>query len=248
MVMDALISRPHLFENYVAIDPSLWWDEQIILREAERVLGELDLSNKSLYLAVANTMTDGMNIDDVVSDIDESSMHIRSLLRFAEFAETNTGSALNFDWKYYQENSHGSVPIIAAYDAIRYLFPWYELKGLDRFVVPNTTATSEELVNHLVSHYESVSDRLGYAVLLPEQFANQQGYAFLANGQPEMARALFALNIENYPNSANVYDSMGDYYVAQSQIENAIESFAKAVELGGDIESQVKLDELKDER
>ncbi len=249
MVISALINRPHLFENYVAIDPSLWWDDQVILNEAERALAEIDLSGKSLYLAVANTMIEGRNIDEVVEDIDdESSMHIRSLLQFAEFAETNSDSALNFDWKYYPNNSHGSVPIIAGYDAIFFLFHWYELKGLIRFVTPDTTATPEELIDHITSHYENVSDRLGYVVHFPEQFANQQGYAFLANGQPEMAHALFTLNIENYPRSANVYDSMGDYYVAQSDIENAIEHFTRAVELGGDPASQAKLDELKGKR
>lgn len=247
MVIDALISRPHLFENYVAIDPSLWWDEQVMLKKAETALIEVDLSGKSLYLAIANTMTEGMDIDNVVNDRDDSTMHIRSILQFAEVAEANTESGLNFDWKYYQNNSHGSVPIIAEYDAIRFLFPWYELRGLIRFVTPNTTATPEELVNHLVSHYENLSDRFGHVVLLPEQFANQQGYAFLANGQPEMAHALFALNIQNYPNSANVFDSMGDYYAAQSDTNRAIEHYTKAVAMGGNIESKDKLDRLKAE-
>ena len=30
-VINVLISRPHLFNNYVAIDPSLWWDDQAFL-------------------------------------------------------------------------------------------------------------------------------------------------------------------------------------------------------------------------
>ena len=36
-VINALISRQHLFNNYVAIDPSLWWDDQAFLKVADSV-------------------------------------------------------------------------------------------------------------------------------------------------------------------------------------------------------------------
>ena len=129
MAIDALVTRPHLFDNFVAIDPSLWWDEQAILRKAEAALIERDFSGKSLYLAVANTMREGMSVGDVVNNTEETTLHIRSILQFSASAAAEQRNGLNFDWKYYDDDNHGSVPLIAEYDAIRFLFPWYQVKG-----------------------------------------------------------------------------------------------------------------------
>ena len=62
---------------------------------------------------------------------------------------------------------------------------------------------------------------------------------------PDKAYALFNLNIQNYPNSANVFNAMGDYYVSQSDTLKAIEHFTRSVEIGGIPLSKEKLEKLK---
>jgi len=49
--------------------------------------------------------------------------------------------------------------------------------------------------------------------------------------RPKNAVALFQLNTEAYPNSANAYDSLGDGYAADGQNEKAIQASQKALEL-----------------
>ncbi|MDP6653248.1 MAG: hypothetical protein QGF90_14260 [Gammaproteobacteria bacterium] len=68
----------------------------------------------------------------------------------------------------------------------------------------------------------------------------------LNNDHHDSAYALFSLNMQNYPDSAEVYDAMGNYYRAQTDIDQAKEYYAKAIDLGGEV-SQEKLDELEDE-
>ena len=53
------------------------------------------------------------------------------------------------------------------------------------------------------------------------------------------------MNVKNYPNSYNVYDSMGDYYSAVSNKEKAIEYFEKALTLRDNPETKGKLEKLK---
>ena len=65
--------------------------------------------------------------------------------------------------------------------------------------------------------------------------------------KPAIARALFELNIRNYPKSANVYDSMGDFYLNQSDTLQAIDQFKKALELGDNPFTREKLDQLEQE-
>ncbi|MDP6653247.1 MAG: alpha/beta hydrolase-fold protein [Gammaproteobacteria bacterium] len=136
MVIESLVTRPHVFENYLAIDPSLWWDDQAILRKAEAALVERDFSGKALFVAVANTMREGMSIDTVVDDSSESTDHIRSILQFSATAEREARNGLQFGRDYYPDDTHGSVPLIAEYDAWRFLFDWHYLNGLNEFVSP----------------------------------------------------------------------------------------------------------------
>jgi predicted alpha/beta superfamily hydrolase len=244
-VINALVDRPNLFNNYVAIDPSLWWDDQELLKRAEKVFTKNNYAGKSLYVGVANTMNEGMSIDEVEQDTSEATDHIRSILQFAKATESIKDNGLNFDWKYYENDSHGSVPLITEYDAVRFLFPWYELKGLDKFFDPSSTTTVDELMTLIDSHYKKVSENFGYDVLPPEPFINGLGYAFIDDPKTQdKANALFSMNVQNYPNSSNVYDSMGDCYLAQQDSVKALELFKKALEVGENEYSQEKIDML----
>ncbi|MGB5402968.1 MAG: alpha/beta hydrolase-fold protein [Robiginitalea sp.] len=247
-VIYALVERPYLFNNYVAIDPSLWWDDQELLKRAEKVLTANNYAGRSLYVGVANTMDEGMHFDEVEKDTSETTEHIRSILQFAKATEAIEANGLNFQWKYYENDSHGSVPLITEYDAVRFLFPWYELKGLDTFFDPSSTASADDLIRLIHSHYKNVSDNFGYEVLPPESFINQLGYAFIDNPKTQdKANALFSMNVQNYPNSSNVYDSMGDCYLAQQDSVKALELFKKALQVGENEYSQEKIDMLNEQ-
>jgi len=244
MVIHALHSQSQLFSNYVAIDPSLWWDDGIILRMTDSVLTNVDLSEKALYVGVANTMEEGMSVEEVRKDTAESSNHIRSILSFVDIAGSENASGLTMGWDYYEDDDHGSVPLITEYDALRFLFSWYRLEGLNDFFPPDTELTAEDLIDHLTKHYEKVSDHFGYEVNPPESTVNSLGYNFMQS-KPEFAYALFDLNLRNYPQSANVFDSMGDYHLAQTDTLKAIEHFKKAFDMGESPFTKEKLDALE---
>ena len=54
------------------------------------------------------------------------------------------------------------------------------------------------------------------------------GYDQLRRDQPEHAMVLFSYNLEQNPESANVYDSMGDGLVALGKTKEAIPYFEKS--------------------
>lgn len=244
-VINALIRRPQLFNNYVAIDPSLWWDDQAFLWEADSTLSVNKFEGRALYVGVANTLDAEMKIDAVHLDTTKSSAHIRSILQFVKSIDTKEDNGLVFEWKYYNNDTHNSVALIAEYDALRFLFPWYTFERASQFYDPGSNATADELLELVNSHYENVSDRFGYTVLPAEAFINSAGYGLMRNNMFEKASVFFDLNIQNYPGSSNVYDSRGDCYLAQQDSIKALELFIKALEVGNNIFSQEKIDLLK---
>lgn len=243
--INTLFKRPELFQNYVAIDPSLWWDDQVMLGLADSIFAHGDLSGKSLFVSIANTMSAGMEYSQVREDTSESTLHIRSILHFVDEVDNGNDAGLDLEWKYYDDDDHGSVPLITEYDAMRYLFSWYRMDGLNAFFDRESTSTAQDLLDAINAHYEMVSEKFTYTVHPAENQVNGLGYQFMRNDMPEKAFVMFDLNVKNYPESANVYDSMGDYYVSQSDTVNAIKFFAKAVELWDNPVSSEKLESLK---
>jgi tetratricopeptide (TPR) repeat protein len=57
------------------------------------------------------------------------------------------------------------------------------------------------------------------------------GYEHLQAGDLKGAIELLKLNVEAYPDSPNVYDSVSDAYLADGQNEQALENAKKALEL-----------------
>jgi uncharacterized protein len=242
----ALFSHPWMFSNYVAIDPSMWWDNWLLVKETDAVLEKPEMEGKALFVGVANTMEEGMDISRVREDTARTSEHIRAILSFISKLDQKKDSPLVFGWKYYPEDDHGSVPLITEYDAFRFLFPWYRLEGLDEFFREDAPDDPEPLQQALDSHYMEVSEHFGYPVLPPEPDVNSLGYNLMNSDKPAMARAMFELNIRNYPESANVYDSMGDFYLVQQDTLKAMAMFRKALELGDSPVTLEKLSQLEE--
>lgn len=51
-VLDALLRRPGLFRRYLAVSPSLWWDDGALLREAERIVETSPPPSAHIYMCV----------------------------------------------------------------------------------------------------------------------------------------------------------------------------------------------------
>jgi tetratricopeptide (TPR) repeat protein len=66
--------------------------------------------------------------------------------------------------------------------------------------------------------------------LFPEQSVNILGYTRLQKGETKEGIAILKLNELAYPRSANVYDSLGDAYLADHQNELALQYSQKAIE------------------
>jgi tetratricopeptide (TPR) repeat protein len=69
------------------------------------------------------------------------------------------------------------------------------------------------------------------AVIYRENVLNAIGYQMLQDSRIREAIEIFKLNVAAYPNSANVYDSLGDAYEANGNKEMAIQNAEKSLEM-----------------
>ena len=77
-------------------------------------------------------------------------------------------------------------------------------------------------------------------ISLRENGLNNRGYELLNDRRFAEAICLFRINTKLYPKSANTYDSLGDAYSANGEIELAIKSYKMALKAITDDTSQSK--------
>ncbi|WP_178988721.1 alpha/beta hydrolase-fold protein [Winogradskyella schleiferi] len=246
--VNMLVNHKHLFQNYIAIDPSLDWDDQKLLKEAKEKLSSESYKGKSLYVSLAaeqlHMWDEEITMENIMDDASEFTLFARSIVDFSTFATSQKQSGLNFSWKVYNEDLHGTVPLPTMRDGLIFLFKWYQFKSPQKYNNPETTV--EELVKLLEKQEEIYSTHFGYPFppMIEEMFSGY-GYMNLEMGQPEKAFTFFKSNIDYYPNSASAYNSMADYYEAQNDITNAVKYVTKAFEISGDDLYKKKIEELK---
>jgi predicted alpha/beta superfamily hydrolase len=193
--INALYTIPETFSAYVAIDPSLWWDKTTLLKQAKGFITKARLDAKALYVAQANTI----NPDDTTSN-----PHFSAITQFNAIMQTYNKSGLRYAFKFYDSDDHGSVPLIAEYDALRFIFDGYK-PDLQRVLA------SPKL---LPEHFRNVSAKLG-ATFMPSERAIQTFGQIAMSQDTTKAIEFFEIGTELYPSSFRNYDRLGAIWLAK---------------------------------
>jgi predicted alpha/beta superfamily hydrolase len=122
-VVDTLLREPELFDDYVAISPSLWWDDRALTCQAPDLLKRSDMQKRRLALAVGD---EGGTMQKGVDEL---------LLALRERPD-------RFDVHYFDRGAtetHATIYHAAALDALRWLYavpppdqgptPWFMIEG-----------------------------------------------------------------------------------------------------------------------
>lgn len=204
--VNTLVYQSQIFNGYIALDPSLGHDMNIWSDKAHQLLPNKKFSNKSLYIAMAQTMPLLMDTAIINKDTTGASRHMRAIMRFAN--DINDENTLNFNWKYYPDKTHSEVTFIGAYDGLQSVFSWYHNPEKNKLFDPNVSST--QAIEIVVNRFEIVSQQMGYTVLPSEEYVMNIIGILLNKGQKEKAIAFAELNINNYPKS-----ELAIYYLSE---------------------------------
>ena len=246
--INMLVNHSENFKNYIAIDPSLDWDNQKLLKQAKEKLTTESFEGKSLFVSMAaeqlHMMDESVTINNLMENTSEFTLFARSIMEFSQFAETNKKSGLNFSWKIYPEDLHGTVPLPSMRDGLIFLFKWFQFKNPPKYNNPETSV--EELTRMLNTQAEIYLQNFGYPVPpMVEELFNGYGYMNLQMGSPERAKLFFEMGVKYYPNSANGYDSLAEYYESQKDYKNALKFITKAYKISGSEVYKERMESLK---
>ncbi len=227
LAMEILVDHPKLFNAYICIDPSMWYDKGRYLKTVKKKLSETKYSHTRLYLGIANTMPDGMSFEKMKKDTSRDTRHMRDIFELDNHLKSVKNNGLKYASKYYANDSHTTVPLISQYDGLRFIFDFYDIALKPK----DFEDTTDFLARKYQKRYEIISREFGYKVSPPEKIIYFFGYDALSKKQYTKAASLFNMNIANYPGSHFAYASIGDLYAARKDTANAISNYEKALSI-----------------
>lgn len=200
-VVYSFVTRPDLFDAYIAASPVLQYDDYYVIKKAEKLFAQKRDLNKTMFLGIGDEpeYKSGWN-------------------KFEKLLKDAKPKNFEYEFQEFKNDNHPSVVLPAYYAGLRKIFDGW---------MPKQSGTVEDLERH----YRKLSKRYGYKILVPEATINLIAYQFLQNKRQIEAMQLFKQNVENYPASANAYDSLGDGFEAIGQTKQAREAYEKAYKL-----------------
>lgn len=243
-VVYTYLEHPEVFDHYLALDPSLWWDKEDLVMRSADLINPAKHKDKSLYIAAANsTGIDSARVRKMKSVPTEM---LRANLHFHDVLVENR-ERLNFTWDYYENEDHGSVVFPGLHNGLRSLYSWYPFPERWRFNSPKQY-TAEQLTGPFFTHFEKLSKHFKREMKPDWQFINDVGFFMLTgHNLPKKALAYLEMNLKFYPQESRSYVALGDYYLMRKKKKEALSYFNKAVALDGNPEALKKSEELKKE-
>lgn len=209
--VNILLHHTTLFNAYTIIDPSLWWDNEILIKKADSIFNKKDFENRSIYVAMANKISIPQ---DTTTDM------ARGIRKFEKLLERKPKN-LRWAFKYYENEDHGTIPIPAEYDGLRFIFKEHSVQVKEAIQNPSL----------LEKHYVNLSKDTGFTFLPSESYLDWMGNFCLEREKPNSAISFFQLAKAYYPNSSNVYLSIGKAFDKKGEKSQAKLSYEQAIQL-----------------
>lgn len=127
-VINTFLNNTNLFNAYIAIDPSLWWNNQKLVQQARTDFVTKKFNNVSLFVGRANNMPPKMDTVTALTDTTQYTMLYRAVTQFVNELKKAGNNGLRWDTKFYPEESHGTVELNGEYDALKFLFNYYQFR------------------------------------------------------------------------------------------------------------------------
>lgn len=209
------ISDSSLFDGYIAIDPSLWWDNGLLTKLVESSeFNEEKNSIKKMYISGANNSN---------SIIDTTAMRINQE-KFYKAIKSKQNIASKVKYEIFENEDHGTVPLSSIYKGLQFIFQNYKMN--DMLGAP---------ANDIQEHFDNISKTLGLKLRPEERVIDILGNYFLeSTKEVEKAISYFELNVTNYPNSYHAYYSLANAESWHGQLTKAKLNYEKSLELKPD--------------
>lgn len=113
LATEILFKKPEMFNNYFIISPSLWWDDQSLLKEAPGLLSKSPDTKKFVYISVGK---------------DEHPVMVKDAGSLYETLKNAGKKNWTVEYKVMETDNHATILHRSLYEGLVKLFPYKEPK------------------------------------------------------------------------------------------------------------------------
>ncbi|WP_394748876.1 alpha/beta hydrolase-fold protein [Spongiimicrobium salis] len=220
LVGSSYLSPQSSFDAYVSMDPSFWWDNQLIVKQIDQV-PLAQLAGKKFYLSTADNYKNFERIPHVFK------ANINSHELFNAKLKNKGVDPAHIQFDYFKEENHWTVALLSLYQGLQFIFKDLQQPALH-------TASLEEIITQYKAMYNG-------KFTPPEHMINALGYRLISQKQHNKALQAFLWNTEHYPNSWNAFDSLGEMYKIMGDSQKAIKNYQASLQLNPDNKNAVQM-------
>lgn len=204
-VVHSVFDEQSNFSGFIATSPSLWWDNELIAKKAKASYDLHFSHTRYLFFTIGN----------------EGPTMLDPVLNFKTSIEGYNAGEIAWSFEHYDNVDHQTMPIKAFIYGLEFIFSDWQMPQ-DQF---------EQGLPAIIEYYENLSRKYLQEIIPPETTINRLGYLALHKDRADEAIKIFQYNIRLYPNSANVYDSMGEAYLTTGDSTQAVIQYKKSLKL-----------------
>lgn len=113
LATEILLKKPEMFNNYFIISPSLWWDDESLLKQAKELLNKSSDTKKFVYISVGKgehpvMVKDAESIYDILKNSGKKNWKV--------------------EYKMMEGDNHATILHRSLYEGLVKLFPYQEPK------------------------------------------------------------------------------------------------------------------------
>lgn len=113
LATEILLKKPEMFNNYFIISPSLWWDDESLLKKAKQLLSKSPDTKKFVYVSVGKA---------------EHKVMVKDAEDFYTILQKSNKKNWRVEYKMMDLDSHATILHRSLYDGLVKLFPYKEQK------------------------------------------------------------------------------------------------------------------------
>jgi predicted alpha/beta superfamily hydrolase len=180
--LNILFNNPSNFNAYITIDPSLWWDNNLLVNNLEKNIQTTDYKGSILFFANANSIGK-QKVPNKQHD-----NHFKAKKRTLEILSNTTPKKLNYSIKYYEDEDHGSVVLPSIIDGLRSVFTGFRINVKELIKSPDLLKKS----------YQNLSNNLSYEIKPQAAYIDRVVDLALKRNEKENAEILNDINKKLY--------------------------------------------------
>lgn len=114
LAAEILLKKPEMFNNYFIISPSLWWDDESLLKQAPQLLTKIPDTKKFVYVSVGKgehpvMIKDAESLDDILKKSNKKNWTL--------------------EYRMMETDNHATILHRSLYEGLVKLFPYQEPKN-----------------------------------------------------------------------------------------------------------------------